>query len=515
MSISRRRFFTQTGLMAATSVAAPQIVRPAEAGNARPGQTPRRIIHMVADGMSAGTLTLADHLSQLIRPRGLTWMRLHQNPGAVAAYMNMRSLNSLVTDSSAASSSWGSGSRIENGTVNVLPDGRALKTLYELFGEQGWKRALVTTTEITHATPAGFAASGLRRESAEPIAAQYLDRKIELLLGGGRKFFDPSFRKDKRDLVAEYRARGFVIAQTADELKAAPTDKSWLGIFAPSHLPFTLDQAADEKARTTVPTLAAMTRRALEKLEREERFIMQVEGGRVDHACHTCDAAGALHDQIAFDEAIDVCLEFQQKHPDTLIVITTDHGNGNPGLNGAGANYMASSLLFANLKQVKASFAVILSRLRVSATLEKDDDGAREKPRPVTEPKEIQQILRELTGYEMSEKKALALVPFLEKKGDPIYGLMNNVPAQLGQMLANHIGIGWTANVHTADYVPLLALGPGAERFRGFIQNTDVFRHYTAMAGIDFRNPEVPLIAKAREHQVENVAEYWRASEVA
>ena len=72
----------------------------------------------------------------------------------------MRSLNSLVTDSAAASTSWGSGSRVKNGTLNILPDGRRLRPLCTVFGEAGWARGLVTTTEITHATPAGFDYAG-------------------------------------------------------------------------------------------------------------------------------------------------------------------------------------------------------------------------------------------------------------------------------------------------------------------------------------------------------------------
>ena len=510
MSISRRRFLTRSGLAAAGgAAAAPHLSRAADA-RARAGQKPARIIQLVADGMSMGTLTCADHLSQLLRGRGLAWMQLYNQPGVVSAMMNVRSLNSLVTDSSASACAWGSGSRIVNGTVNILPDGRVLKTLYELFGEAGWKRGLVTTTEITHATPAGFAASGLKREAAETIAVQYLERGIEVLLGGGRKFFDPKQRKDKRDLKPDYVARGYTVMETAAQLKAAPLDKPWLGTFDASHLPFTLDQLSDAQAQANVPTLAEMTRRALAKLARETNFILQVEGGRVDHACHVCDAAGALHDQIAFDEALEVCLEFQKQNPDTLVVLTTDHGNGNLGLNGTGPLYGFSSPLFANLKQVKASFTQIMKRLRLPTPLEQIAPAAPAAPGttpapippppkydPLVDVKEIQRLIRETTGYDLTEQRARLLVPFLERKGVTMYGIMNSVSVQLGQMMGNHIGIGWSSNAHTADYVPLLALGPGAERFRGFIQNTDVFKHYTALANIDFKNPEVPLLAGA------------------
>ena len=493
MSLNRRRFFTRTGLIAAASAAAPAIVRAAEPGNARPGQKPRHIIHLVADGMAMATLSMADHLARAVRGRGLSWMNLYNQHGTVNSLMDVRSLNSLVTDSSASACAWGSGSRIVNGTVNVLPDGTVLTPLYTLFGQQGWKRALVTTTEITHATPAGFAASGLKREAAESIAVQYLERGVEVLLGGGQKYFDPAKRKDKRDLVSDYQAAGYQVFKTAKEFDAAKNDGKWLGIFSNSHLPFTVDWNHDAKLKESVPHLADLTRKALAKLENENHFILQVEGGRVDHGAHMCDAVAALYDQIAFDEAIDACLDFQKRHPDTLIVITTDHPTGNPGLCGVGSNYGFTSALFTNVQRVKRSFSEIFKRLNVpgpdSAPLAK---GAFALP-VVDDPKFIADVIRDATDYQLTAEKAAAFAPFLTRQGRAQFTVMNSNVAQLGQLMGNHLGIGWTGTAHCSDFVPLVATGPGAERFRGFIQNTDVFRHYTQLAGIDFKNPSVPI----------------------
>jgi alkaline phosphatase len=494
MPISRRRFLSRSGLLAATTAAAPPVVRAADPAP-RPGQKPRHIIMLISDGMSAGTLTCADHLSRLTRRRGLAWLDLYKRPGARYGYMDVRSLDSLVTDSSASACAWGSGSRIQNGTVNVLPDGRVLKTLYELFGQAGWKRALVTTTEITHATPAGFAASGLNREAAEAIAVQYLERGVDVLLGGGRKFYDPAKRQDQRDLWKEYAAAGYAVMQTAAELKTAPAGQRWLGTFSESHLPFTVDHNASAELQAAVPTLAAMTRAALDHLKDAPHFIMQVEGGRVDHGCHNCDAAGAFRDQIAFDEALDVCLEFHRRQPDTLLVLTTDHGNGNPGLNGTGSNYVASTPLFANLKDATCSFTELLARLG-------------EAPPART----VQAVLREATGYQVPQEKADWFAAYLAKEAKPLYGILDKPPLQLGQLLANHYAIGWAGGAHTSDYVPVLAIGPGSDRFRGFIQNTEVFRHFLQFGGIDFQNPEVPLMSAVAPAAGtgEDVESYWR-----
>lgn len=540
--ITRRQFFRGSPAVAAAAVGFPHLGSSAEQLHGRVGQRPRHIIHLVADGVSSGTLTCADHFSHLLRGRGLRWIELYNNPVARGGLMNMRSLNSLVTDSSAASSSWGCGTRIMNGKVNQMRDGRDLTTLYELMAQAGWRRGLVTTTEITHATPAGFAANAENRDKAELIALQYLDRRIDVLLGGGRKFFQAKERKDKRDLLTEFRLHGYRVMEQLPELVAADTDRRWLGVFDSSHLPFTLDHRQSARRRETIPTLAAMTARALDWLGRRSHFVLQVEGGRVDHACHNSDAPAALYDQIAFDEAIDVCLDFQREVPDTLLVITTDHGNSNLGLNGSGDSYKQSPVLFRNLLQVKRSFPELLNRLRKAENVKLENVPAREdKARamnPLAHPPleeapkaadadkkeekkekevvfvrsipEIIERVHEDTGYKLSEKRAALLAPFLAKKGSPLYDGLNSETAALGQVLANHLGISFTGSAHTSDYVPILAVGPGSEHFRGFVQNTEVFYSYLAFGKVDFRNASEPEVADngPAAGEVENTREY-------
>jgi alkaline phosphatase len=517
--ISRRNFFTRSALAAGGVAGFPFVARPASIQNPAPGQVPARIIHMVADGMSLGTLTAADYFSQQVRKRGLSWQALYQRPATRHGLMNMRSLNSMVTDSSAASSSWGSGTRVVNGFVNFLPSGRNLVPLYTLFGQLGWKRGLVTTTEITHATPAGFAASVDSRDSGTVIATQYLQNEVDVLLGGGQKFFNPKRRSDKRDLRAEFAALGYQVMENAAGLAQASTAKRWLGIFAESHLPYALDQFASPELISAVPTLPTMTRRALQWLGQHEHFILQIEGGRVDHAAHNTDAPAALHEMLMFDEALDVVLDFQQQRPDTLVVITTDHGNGNLGVNGSGSSYGQSTPSFRHIAEVRASFVEIMRQFRrqppaVLSIVEEDEkEPVAKKPAPKTyvpTVKEIQTIMLELTGYKVSDRRAGWFLPYLEKKGTCVYETMNSEMVQLGQLLGNYIAVGWTGGVHTADYVPITAVGPGAERFLGFVQNIDVFRNYTELADIDFRNPTermTALVNPSRE-QREDVAEY-------
>lgn len=566
MPSSRRRFLTGSSLAAATAAltGAPHIARSAGAllGAGAPGQKPSKIIHIVSDGMSMGTLTCANLLSQVARKRSLSWTRLWRNPAAKTALMNTRSLNSMVTDSSAASSAWGSGSRVVNGAVNMLPDGNLLAPLYKLFKDAGWKTGLVTTAEITHATPAGFAASVKSRGDAGAIAVQYLDRKVDVLLGGGREYFSPNKRGDKRDLRGDFAKAGYSVVLDKAALDKAPTDARLLGTFGYGHLPYSIDHRANAGLVSTVPTLAAMTRAALTRLERYEYFILQVEGARIDHAAHNSDAAAALHDQIALDEALDECLEFQSRHPDTLIVLTTDHANSNLGLNGMGGGYRTSSHQFASIKDAKMSFPEILKLLekagekikvlpipsdpedkfevadpmavlepqpkpkrpeerakeeKEKAEREKKEKEEREKKEKEEkekaakegktftaahsmdahriDPAKIISIIAEATGYKMSMRRAELFSKVLAGASPQLYDQMNPSVTQLGQVMSNRYGVGWTGNTHTADYVQLTAFGPGSELFAGYLENTDIFRHYTTLAGIDFKNPAASLIA--------------------
>jgi len=494
--INRRSFLHTSGVAASLGTlgaSTPALAARSSSRAARlPAGTPHRIVHVVADGMSLGTLSCADQLSWLERGHQLAWLDLVNHPEARTALMDMRSLDSLVTDSAAASSSWGSGTRVRNGTLNTSSQGKPLLPLHPLFGQAGWKRGLVTTTEITHATPAGFTVAVKDRGAGDDIAAQYLARGVEVMLGGARNHFDPAKRKDKRDLWAEFTGAGYHVARTRNELRNAPTDRPWLGTFSEGHLPYSVDHAASESLRSAVPTLTEMVERALAHLGRHERFLLQIEGGRVDHACHNNDAASALRDLLTLDDALSIVLKFQRHHPGTLVVVTTDHGNANLGLNGMGTSYRDSSHRFRNLAGVRASFPEILKVLKTVRT-----------------EAEAIAVLADQTGFRADPAKIALLLPFVNSKGSALFEQMNSDVAALGQILANHLGIGFTGTTHTSDYVPIVAMGPGADRFRGLIHNTDVFRTYTDLAGIDYRNPDEPLLAFADlAPEVENIASY-------
>ena len=464
MQYSRRNFI-MAAATATAGVVAPHIATVSKAAAAGAGK-PLKIIHFVSDGTSPSMVTISDIFSRQIRGHGLRWLEMATASDGHAGMMDMASLSSCVTDSSAASSSWGCGVRINNGALNSLPDGTLLKPLYELIREPQWKRGLVTTTEITHATPAGFGAAAKSRGDTAQIADYYCNLGIDVLLGGGQNIYNEA-------LLGKYDRYGYQIVKTADDLGRIDENKKVLGLFAGGHLPMNIDWLHNKDLQAKVPTLAQMTRKALAMLGQNDRFILQVEGGRVDHACHSSDIPGAIYDHLAFDDAISEALEYQKKHPELLIVVTADHGCGGPSLNGMGSNYNDSPKLLNNVKNAKGSFEALLGGLK------KCENAV-----------QVQAYLDEKYAVKVSTNKANLLLLARDGRNYVAYNPIGGFSGQVGQALGNSFGVSWGSSNHSADFVYIMAKGPGSERFKGLIRNTDVFNHYTDFAGVTYRNKQ-------------------------
>ncbi len=413
---------------------------------------------MVSDGMSHGVLPLAEELSRQTRKKPTRWWELLSTPGVVHGLMDTPSGNSLVTDSAAASSAWSSGQRIPNGHINISDKGAALESIGQTLAKTKVRLGLVSTATITHATPAGFASNSPDRDDEDTIAPQYLGR-AEIILGGGSVFFDPAKRKDKKDVLADYEVAGYQILRNRDQLLAA-REPRLLGTFTEGHLPYSIDRDHDAALAKAVPTLAEMTRAALDRfLPGDAPFLLQVEGARIDHAAHGNDIAGLLHDQIAFDDAVATVLEATAGRDDILVILTSDHGNANPGLNGTGARYARTDEHFARIARMTMSHERLMSVWNA-----KPGDSA-----------ELRALIKEQLGFEPSAGEADALLDVFV--GQPVVEWSHqlaNPPGILGQIAGNHSGIGWTGVSHTADPTLLTATGPGAEKFAGLVRNDSV-----------------------------------------
>ena len=433
-----------------------------------PAHKVRGIVFMVSDGMSPGVLTLAEAYSQLTRKRGTHWWSLLNDRRAAGGLMDTASADSMVTDSAAASSAWGGGQRVNNGTINISPDGREITPIAAILKNKGARIGLVSTATITHATPAGFASSVSKRGDEDDIATQYLDR-VDILLGGGSGHFRAQDRADQRDLVGDFAKAGYGIANTRDALLSAREPKL-LGTFTRGHLPFSIDRDHNSAMAAAVPTLTEMAQAALTRfLTGDKPFLLQIEGARIDHAAHLNDIAALLGDQLAFDDALAAVLTLIGQRDDILLVVTSDHGNANPGLNGVGNNYTESTQRFARITQMKASHE------RLFAEWAKTQAGTTDQ---------LTALIKQHLHFTLKPDQSAALLKIFEKQPIVEWNEQLSKPeGLLGQFAGNHTGIGWTGTTHTSDSTLISALGPQSDRFTGMVKNSDVFGHLLEMLG--------------------------------
>jgi len=274
-------------------------------------QRPAHIILLLADGAGAAHWTSAL----------LSTDSLHTAALPVGGMVDTRADPQLITDSAASATAFACGIQTSNGTISMDREGRPVPTVLERAEERGMATGLVATSNLTHATPAAFAAHRPRRSMLEEIAEDMARQPIEVLLGGGIGHFDGTRRRDGRDLLAEYgwREQGVVVTEPeAFEALDLSEVGRLAGLFARNHMP-----AAPERR----PTLAAMTRSALEVLDRDpEGFFLMVEGSQPDWRSHDRRPLGELvAEMLDFDEAVGVALAYQQRRPGTLVVVTGDH----------------------------------------------------------------------------------------------------------------------------------------------------------------------------------------------
>lgn len=420
---------------------------------------PKNIIMMVSDGMSSGTLSMTDIFLNRKYGKPSNWMSLYHENKVSRALMDMASASSIVTDSAAASSSWGGGHRVSNGSLNVGPNGEAHTPIWVKFKKAGKMAGCVTSVAITHATPAGFCANSNKRNAQDDIAEQYLERGFDVLMGGGDNFFNKDKRKDKQDLYTKFKNKGYQIAKSRAELKSIQAKAPVLGVFADDALPYYIDRNSDTELQRHVPTLAEMSAKAIEVLSQSHNgFVLQIESGKVDWAAHANDLGGLIHEQIQFDEAIKVVMDFAEKDKETLVIITSDHGNANPGI--IYGKYANDN--FDAVQKYKQTNEWILNSFSEKSTI-----------------KQIIETVQYANGNILSEEDAKHILNYyagLEKQEDGLYNYRKLPFKTFAEIQSKTNSVGWISMDHSADYVELAMFGPGSEKLKPFIKNTDL--HY-------------------------------------
>ncbi|PXY41049.1 alkaline phosphatase [Flavobacterium cheongpyeongense] len=428
----------------------------------------KNIILLVSDGMSTGTLNMTDLFLNRKTGKGSNWMQLYKDSKVSRALMDTASASSIVTDSSAASSSWGGGFRVNNGSLNVSPTGEPHLPIWQKFKKSGKMAGCVTTVPITHATPAGFCVNSKSRNAQEDIAEQYLELGFDIMMGGGANYFSPELRKDKKDMFSAFTAKGYQVVKTKAEMEATSNDKPVLGVFADDGLPYYIDRNSDDILKAAIPSLAEMSQKAIDRMKNHKNgFVLQIESGKVDWAAHANDIAGLIHDQIEFDEAVKVAIDFAEKDKETLVIITTDHGNANPGIiYGKSANDN-----FDSIQKYSQTNEWILNQI-------KSDSSA----------SQVKEIIEKANGHSVSDDEAKTVLGYYNglHKEDGLYNYKKLPYKAFAEMQGKINSVGWISMDHSADYVELAMFGPGSELLKPFVKNTDL--HYVMLQAAEVQN---------------------------
>jgi alkaline phosphatase len=316
-------------------------------GNDQDGEKARNIILFIGDGMG-GAHREAIRLSTAGFEGSLSMDALRYSG---LSRTGSADDEDFVTDSAAAATAIASGVKTHNGAVGVGTDGEQVTTVLEEAIQHGKATGLVTTSQVTDATPAAFAAHVPDRGDQSEIARQYIEEsRPDVILGGGEDFWypegDPGAYPDRQpedpeeesrgsegDLAHQAERSGYKYIADPDELEDAEGTKI-LGLFANEEM--FQDGTEGEAVYDPVVPLPAMTSKAIEVLSKdEEGFILVVEEEAIDAMSHENNAELVLEAGQQFDEAVSVARSYAKNHPETLLIVTADHETGGLAVEGA------------------------------------------------------------------------------------------------------------------------------------------------------------------------------------
>ena len=334
--------------------------------SAAPGQQPKNIVLMIGDGMG---------ISQLTAAYTANGGQLYMAEMPYAGFSTTQSADKYITDSAAAGTALSTGVLTYKGAIGVDMNKEPLPTILEIAEAHGKSTGLVSSSAITHATPAAFIAHNESRHNYAAIAADFLETDIDIFIGGGKDFF--ASRKDGRNLLNELQKKHYQVFDSLEE--AAGAKQGPIAILtAGKHNPRWPERGE------IVPD---GTHKAMEVLaQNDQGYFLMVEGSQIDWGGHKNNTEFILQETLDFDRAVGRALQLAAADGETLVIVTSDHETGGMSI-------------------------------------------------------------------------------------------------QSGDFEKGKISAKYTSGGHTGVMVPVMAYGPGAEHFTGFMQNTDIFHKMHALFG--------------------------------
>lgn len=339
-------------------------------------ENPTNIIFLIGDGMGLSAVSSSFYFGD-----GPSEFQKFKHIGLIKT----SSATHEVTDSGASGTAMAAGQKTYNGAIGVDTLETAIPNIAEILSKSGWSTGVISTSSITHATPASFYAHVKARSMEDEIALQLMNSEIRFFAGGGKNFFNK--RKDGLDLFPLSEEKGFVLDTMALASPGTLTPDQKHGfLLAEAGMPSMTGGRGDFLPRATGLAIEQLS-------QNEDGFFLMVEGSQIDWEEHGNRAEGTIAEVLDFEDAIAVAMEFAEKDGSTLVVVTADHETG---------------------------------------------------------------------GFSLSAKEN----------------------TETGKRDYKFIGPDFATSSHSATLIPVFAYGPGAEKFMGIYENTEIFHKMVRLAGV-------------------------------
>ena len=439
--------------------------------------SPKYVFMFIGDGMSSPQVNSAQvfngcNESGLIDLKELTFTQF-----PVVGIQYTQDATSFAPDSASTATSLSSGFKTHSGVIGMGID-KTTKgtTIAEMLRDKGWKIGIVSTVTINHATPAAYYAHVASRNDYYEIGLQMAASDFDYFGGGSVNQAD----NGDKSIYEVLEDNGYLVTNDRDTILSLNSDSGKVYAYSPvlqddGAMMYALD-AEDDQLQ-----LKDFVRKGIDVLDNETGFFMMVESGKIDWAGHANDALANIYDTLAFDEAIQVAVEFAKQHPEeTLIVVTGDHETGGMTIGYAATGYDTAFDILRNQKCSFVAFDEMVAERTAAGDFSFDV---------------LMDMVEENFGLvapgESAEVEALVMNDYeyalLQKAYDDamsgnvdgyeeslLYGGYNPISVTLTHIINNKAGIGWTSYAHTGLPVPVYAYGEGAEAFIGSYDNTQV-----------------------------------------
>ena len=455
-----KHIITAAGLMAAVTVSAEE--------------APKYIFFYIGDGMGMGPVVAAETYNRTILKND-TPLTMMQMP--VVGWCMTYSASDIITDSAAAGTALSTGTKTKNGMLGMNPDSVNVQSVAVDFMQKGYGIGIVTSCAPDDATPAAFYAHVPNRKMFYPIDEQMATSGYQFIAGAELR---GKAADGQPEITKVFEDNNVQIVRGPEGLKEIKNDR--VVVLNPEgfqdwSINYTIDSVA---GALTMPMLAQA---CIDHLERTspERFFMMFEGGEIDHALHANDGGAAIKEVLNFDQALALAFEFYKQHADeTLIVVTADHDTGGMSIvHPRGAGGGLPNIDYQRIS--KDSFNNYCKGLL--------------KSRRVYTWEDMKEYLTENLGFyshikitpEQTEKLKTLFDDTFEKRNtadqETLYANFNAFAVEVFRVLNEANGLGFTTTSHSANPVPVFAIGVGADRFKSFNNNIDIPTTLRAIVG--------------------------------